>query len=137
MQIKILGSGCANCKTLFRRTEDALKDLNIQAEVIKVEDIQAIMSYGIMSTPGLVIDEKVVSQGRVPSVEALKGVITRSSWSGKSVMDKRIPILPFALLPLWVILYMALQPGVDYLVDKLLSLSQGVSADRGSPFLPV
>ena len=75
MQIKILGSGCANCKTLFRRTEDALKDLNIQAEVIKVEDIQAIMSYGIMSTPGLVIDEKVVSQGRVPSVEALKGVI--------------------------------------------------------------
>lgn len=75
MQIKILGSGCANCKTLFRRTEDALKDLNIQAEVIKVEDIQAIMSYGIMSTPGLVIDEKVVSQGRVPSVESLKGVI--------------------------------------------------------------
>jgi small redox-active disulfide protein 2 len=75
MQIKILGSGCANCKTLFRRTEDALKELNIHAELIKVEDIQGIMSYGIMSTPGLVIDEKVVSQGRVPSVDTLKGVI--------------------------------------------------------------
>ena len=75
MQIKILGSGCANCKTLFRRTEDALQELHIQAELVKVEDIQGIMAYGIMSTPGLVIDGKVVSQGRVPSVEVLKSVI--------------------------------------------------------------
>ena len=84
MRIKILGSGCANCKTLFRRTEDALRELNIQAELVKVEDIQGIMSYGIMSTPGLVINEKVVSQGRVPSVDTLKEVILEARGVEKS-----------------------------------------------------
>ena len=84
MRIKILGSGCANCKTLFRRTEDALKELKIVAELINVEDIQGIMSYGIMSTPGLVINEKVVSQGRVPSVDTLKGVILEAGGVEKS-----------------------------------------------------
>jgi len=84
MNIKILGSGCANCKTLFRRTADALKELNIEADLIKVEDIQGIMSYGIMSTPGLVINEKVVSQGRVPSVDTLKGVILEAGGVEKS-----------------------------------------------------
>ena len=84
MKIKILGSGCANCKTLFRRTEDALKELKIEAELVKVEDIQGIMSYGIMSTPGLVINEKVVSQGRVPSVDTLKGVILEAGGVEKS-----------------------------------------------------
>ena len=84
MNIKILGSGCANCKTLFRRTADALKELNIEADLIKVEDIQGIMSYGIMSTPGLVINEKVVSQGRVPSVDTLKGVILEAVGVDKS-----------------------------------------------------
>lgn len=84
MKIKILGSGCANCKTLFRRTEDALKELNIEAELIKVEDIQGIMSYGIMSTPGLVVNEKVISQGRIPSVDTLKGVILEAVGVEKS-----------------------------------------------------
>ncbi|MGA9118945.1 MAG: thioredoxin family protein [Bacteroidota bacterium] len=72
MTIKILGTGCANCKTLERRAREASEGLGADVTIEKVEDLQRIMSYGIMSTPGLVIDEKVVSQGRVLSVEAIK-----------------------------------------------------------------
>lgn len=65
MVIKILGSGCKNCIALKENTEIALKDAGISAEVQKVTDFQDIMSYGVMSTPALVIDEKVVSFGKV------------------------------------------------------------------------
>jgi small redox-active disulfide protein 2 len=65
MVIKILGSGCKNCVTLKENTEAAIKEMGMEAEIIKVTDFQDIMSYGIMSTPGLVIDEKVVSFGKV------------------------------------------------------------------------
>ena len=65
MIIKILGSGCKNCVSLKENTEAALKEAGIEAEVIKVTDFKDIMAYGIMSTPGLVIDEKVVSYGKV------------------------------------------------------------------------
>ncbi|MCX7749133.1 MAG: thioredoxin family protein [Clostridia bacterium] len=65
MIIKILGPGCKNCVTLKDNTEAALKETGIQADIIKVTDFQDIMAYGIMSTPGLVIDEKVVSFGKV------------------------------------------------------------------------
>jgi len=72
MTIKILGLGCMNCRTLERRTLEALKILQIEAQVEKVEDIEHIVSYGILRTPGLVIDEKVVSQGSVPTVEKIE-----------------------------------------------------------------
>ena len=65
MIIKILGSGCKNCVTLKDNTETALKEAGIEAEIIKVTDFQEIMAYGVMSTPAIVIDEKVVSFGKV------------------------------------------------------------------------
>lgn len=76
MTIRVLGPGCMNCKTLERRTREALEQMNLQANVEKIEDLDRIVSYGIMRTPGLVIDEKVVWQGGVPSVEKIKEFIS-------------------------------------------------------------
>jgi small redox-active disulfide protein 2 len=75
MIIKILGSGCANCRTLEKRTYNALQELTMDAAVEKVQDYQKIASYGIMRTPGLVIDEKVALSGYVPTVEKLKEIL--------------------------------------------------------------
>lgn len=77
MEIKILGTGCANCKNLEKATINALTEMNLSANVEKVEDISKIMAYGIMRTPGLVIDEKVVMSGRVPSITELKEIIQK------------------------------------------------------------
>ena len=65
--IKILGSGCPNCKRLEQLARKAAEKIELEAEFIKVTDYQEIMDYGILSTPGLVIDGKVVSSGRIPS----------------------------------------------------------------------
>jgi small redox-active disulfide protein 2 len=65
--IKVLGSGCANCKRLEQIASKVVDSLGIEANIEKVTDFQKIMDYGIMSTPGLVINEKVVSYGRIPS----------------------------------------------------------------------
>lgn len=78
MEIKILGTGCANCKNLEKATINALAEMNLDANVVKEEDITKIMGYGIMRTPGLVINEKVVLSGRVPSVNELKEIIQKS-----------------------------------------------------------
>ena len=72
MKIKILGTGCPNCKVLESNTKKALEELNKKAEVEKVTDLGEIMSYGIMSTPALVIDNKVVSYGKVLSPDEIK-----------------------------------------------------------------
>lgn len=64
MIIKILGSGCKSCITLTENTKSALEELGIDAEVVKVTDFKEIMAYGVMTTPTLVIDEKVVSVGK-------------------------------------------------------------------------
>ena len=64
MIIKILGSGCKKCLKLADNTKSALEEMGIEAEIIKVEDFKEIMAYGVMSTPGLVIDEEVVSVGK-------------------------------------------------------------------------
>lgn len=67
MIIKILGSGCSRCNKLFNKVNEVVKNNNINAEVIKTEDINEIMKYGIMMTPGLVINEKLVCSVNVPS----------------------------------------------------------------------
>jgi small redox-active disulfide protein 2 len=70
-QIKILGTGCPKCQTLEAKVKQTVEELRIDATVSKVEDIMDIMAYGIMRTPGLVIDEKVVISGRLPSQSEL------------------------------------------------------------------
>jgi len=75
MIIKILGTGCPKCKALQASVEWAVKELWLTATIQKVEDMNDIMQYDIMSTPGLVIDEKVVMTGKVPSVEELVKVL--------------------------------------------------------------
>ena len=72
MIIKILGTGCSNCKRLEENTKKAVKELGLDATIEKVTDIKDIMKYGIMKTPGLVVDEKVKVFGRVPTVEEIK-----------------------------------------------------------------
>ena len=77
MDIKVLGPGCRNCVTLEARTREALTKLGRDATIEKVTDTAQIMGYGIMSTPGLVVDGEVVVSGRVPSVKQLTGLLTR------------------------------------------------------------
>jgi len=79
MIIKILGSGCRNCVTLKENTETALKEVGINAEIIKVTDIKDIMAFGVMSTPALVIDEKVVSFGKVLKPKEIVKIIEKLS----------------------------------------------------------
>lgn len=75
MILKILGTGCTNCKKLEANVREAVKEMGLDAEVTKVENIKDIMSYGVMGTPALVKDEKVMFAGRVPNVDAIKKYI--------------------------------------------------------------
>jgi small redox-active disulfide protein 2 len=72
MNIKILGPGCPNCQKLEANTKQALEELKLEASVEKISDISEIMSYGIMSTPALIVDEKVLIAGMVPDVKQIK-----------------------------------------------------------------
>lgn len=75
MEIKVLGSGCAKCHTLEKATRNAVEALNLNASVEKVEDIQQIMSYGVMITPALVINGQVAVRGKIPSEKELKEIL--------------------------------------------------------------
>ena len=75
MIIKILGPGCTNCANLERVTRQAVADLGVNAEVEKVTDYAAILGYGVMSTPGLVVDDKVVLSGRVPTAAQVRELL--------------------------------------------------------------
>ncbi len=82
LTIKVLGPGCSNCKALEAVTRKAVASLGIEAEVIKVEDYAQIMQYPILSTPALVINEKVVVSGRVPGMEQVM------SWLADAAMQE-------------------------------------------------
>ncbi|MBP7161970.1 MAG: TM0996/MTH895 family glutaredoxin-like protein [Candidatus Omnitrophica bacterium] len=77
MKIEILGVGCPKCKQLTANTEVAVKELNIQAEVGKVTDIDKITDYGVMMTPALAVDGTVVSAGKVLSKDEIKRIISK------------------------------------------------------------
>ncbi len=75
MIIKVLGSGCSNCVNLEKATRQAIAALGIEATIEKVTDYPTILGYGVMSTPGLVVDEKVVLTGRVPNATQLRELL--------------------------------------------------------------
>ncbi len=77
MEIKILGAGCAKCKSLEKLTREVVAQNGIQATIVKVEDIQEIMKYHILSTPALVVNEKVEIKGYVPSASEIKQVLSK------------------------------------------------------------
>ncbi len=76
MKIKILGPGCARCQQLEKTAREVVKELSIEATVEEVKDMKKIMQYPILTTPGLVIDEKLVCSGRVPSKAEVTTLIT-------------------------------------------------------------
>ncbi len=79
MIIKVLGSGCANCQKLEALANKAVAELGLDAQILKVTDYPEIMAYGVMSTPALVIDEKLVLAGRVPSYDEVVTLLKRSA----------------------------------------------------------
>lgn len=77
MIIKVLGSGCSNCRRLLANTKDAVAKLAIEAEVLYIIDMMEIANAGLMRTPGLIIDGKVVSYGRVPDTNEIVAMIKK------------------------------------------------------------
>ena len=75
MKIEILGSGCQNCSTLYAHTQEALAQKGRTAEIVKVSDLAVILGYGVMKTPGLVIDGVVRISGRVPTVAEIAALL--------------------------------------------------------------
>ncbi len=78
MEIKILGSSCQKCETLEKLTRVVVEQNGIDASIIKVQDIYQIMKYGVMTTPALVVNEKVEIKGRVPSKEEIWQVLSKN-----------------------------------------------------------
>ena len=78
MEIKILGTGCPNCKRLEKNAREALAMMAVEATVVKVTDMQEIMTYPILATPGLVIDGQVVASGRVPAASEIGTMIANA-----------------------------------------------------------
>ena len=76
MKIKILGPGCPNCQRLEKNARAAVADLGVEATITKVSDMKEIMSYDVFTTPGLVIDEKVIVSGRIPNQAQITSMIT-------------------------------------------------------------
>lgn len=75
MKLQILGTGCAKCEMLARHTEEAARALGLDYELVKVTDLLEITKFGVMMTPALVVDGVVKASGRVPTAEAIKGLL--------------------------------------------------------------
>ena len=80
--IKVLGTGCANCTTTLQLIEEQAKGKGVQVQLEKIDDVAEIMRYGVMSTPGVVVDEKVVHAGGVPSRETIDSWLGGNSGGG-------------------------------------------------------
>lgn len=78
MEIKVLGSGCANCKRLYEYAKQAVDELDVNANIIYVTDMMEIAKANLLRTPGLVINNKVASYGRVPNVDEIKEMIKKA-----------------------------------------------------------
>lgn len=76
MEIKVLGTSCANCKALYSSVEQVVNELGLQADLVKEEDLMKIMEYNVMTLPALVVDGKVVAKGRI-SKEEIKKILTK------------------------------------------------------------
>ncbi|MFP4459848.1 MAG: thioredoxin family protein [Candidatus Zixiibacteriota bacterium] len=79
MEIKVLGTGCTKCKKLEEYVNKAVEELSVEADVEKVEEIDKIMQYGVMGTPALIIDGKVIFSGKVGSIPTVKEAIQKAS----------------------------------------------------------
>lgn len=77
MEIKVLGTGCASCKSLYQIVKQAVEEMDIEADIIKEEDILKIMAYNVLQTPALVIDEKVVSAGKKLTKNEVKELLSK------------------------------------------------------------
>jgi len=88
--IKVLGSGCPSCASAEKIVAEVVNELKIEAQIIKVDDIQEIMAYDILSTPAIVIDEKVVFKGRVPSKDEMKALLVDNFANSACCSDENI-----------------------------------------------
>jgi small redox-active disulfide protein 2 len=75
IQIKVLGPGCPKCKTMFHNVEEAVKQLGIEVELTKVEDIEEMMKYNVLTTPVLVINEAIKVKGRIAQIDEIKELL--------------------------------------------------------------
>jgi small redox-active disulfide protein 2 len=73
--IKVLGPGCPKCKTTFHNAEEAVKQLGIEAKIIKIEDIEEMMHYNVLTTPVLMIDEQIKIKGRIAQIDEIKELL--------------------------------------------------------------
>lgn len=78
MRIEVLGTGCVKCKKLYQLVNETVKEMGLQAEVVKVEDLQAMMERGVMITPALYINGEAVSAGRIPGKDEIKRMLTEA-----------------------------------------------------------
>jgi len=78
MEIKVLGPGCKKCNTLAKATQEAVNELGIEANITKIDDMLKILAYGVLNTPALVINEKLVLSGKLASVEEIKEFIQKA-----------------------------------------------------------
>lgn len=78
MTIKVLGPGCARCKATVEAAKKAVAELGITSEIEKIEDVETIMRYNVLATPGLVIDEQLKISGRVPTVQEIKDLLAKA-----------------------------------------------------------
>ena len=74
-QIKVLGPGCPKCKTTFHNVEEAVKQLGIEANIIKIEDIEGMMRYNVLTTPVLMIDDVIKIKGRIAQIDEIKELL--------------------------------------------------------------